>query len=51
MPDLNLPPLALSDTNHDGEFVGLYEDFTETGSYHIVVYAEDAEATCRNRRS
>jgi hypothetical protein len=43
MPDLNLPTLDLSDTDGDGEFVGLYEGFTETGTYHAVVYAEDAE--------
>jgi hypothetical protein len=43
MPDLNLPMLDLSDTDGDGEFVGLYEGFNETGMYRVVVYAEDAE--------
>ncbi len=43
LPDLNLPPLSLSDTDQDGEFVGLYEDFTESGTYQALVYAEDAE--------
>jgi hypothetical protein len=42
MPDLGLPKVPFSDTNGDGEYVGLYEDFTEDGAYHVVVYAQDA---------
>jgi hypothetical protein len=43
MPDLDLPLLILSDTDQDGEFVGVYESFTEAGIYRAVTYAEDAE--------
>jgi uncharacterized repeat protein (TIGR01451 family) len=41
IPDLNLPPVELSDSNQDGEYVGLYENFNEDGWYRVVVYAED----------
>ena len=43
LPDLDLPKLVLSDTDGDGEYVGLYEGFSEMGTYWVVVYAEDAE--------
>jgi len=43
MPDLeDLPKVLFSDTNGDGEYVGVYEDFIEDGAYHVVVYAQDA---------
>jgi parallel beta-helix repeat protein len=42
MPDLGLPRVSLSDSDGDGEYVGLYEDFTEDGVYHVVVYAQDS---------
>jgi hypothetical protein len=43
LPALDLPRVELSDTNGDGEFVGVYEDFVESGTYRVLVYAEDAE--------
>jgi len=36
-------PYALSDSDEDGEFVGVYEDFSEKGTYRLVVYAEDGD--------
>jgi len=43
MPDLGLPKVDLSDSDEDGEYAGGYEDSTEDGVYHLVVYAEDGE--------
>jgi len=43
MPDLGLPQVELSDSNGDGEFVGVCQNFTEDGIYHLVFYAEDGE--------
>jgi hypothetical protein len=43
IPELNLPEVVLSDSDGDGEFVGIYEGFTEDGVYRLVVYAEDGE--------
>ena len=43
MPDLDLPEVTLSDSDRDGEFVGVYEDFSEGGVYRLVVYAEDGQ--------
>jgi hypothetical protein len=43
IPVLNLSKVVLSDSDGDGEFVGLYEGFAESGLYHVVVYAQDAE--------
>ncbi len=43
MPELNLPMITLSDSNDDGEYVGVFEDFTESGIYRLIVYAEDDE--------
>ena len=40
-PDLNLPQVHLSDTNGDGTYTGVYEDFVEEGAYRLVAYAED----------
>ena len=42
IPELGLPRVLLSDSDGDREYVGLYEDFTEDGVYHVVVYAQDA---------
>ena len=42
IPELGLPIVLLSDSDGDREYVGLYEDFTEDGAYHVVVYAQDA---------
>jgi len=43
MPELGLPEVALSDSDEDGEYVGVYEGFVEEGVYRLVVYAEDGE--------
>ena len=42
IPELDLPIVLLSDSDGDGEYIGVYEDFTEDGVYHVVVYAQDA---------
>ena len=42
-PELVLDSFVLLDTDGDGEFVGSYSGFNETGVYRIVVYAKDAD--------
>jgi hypothetical protein len=41
IPELGLPRVVLSDSDGDGEYVGVYEGFVEDGVYHVVVYARD----------
>ena len=43
MPDLNLAEVDLSDSDQDGEYVGVCENFTEDGVYRLLIYAEDGE--------
>jgi uncharacterized repeat protein (TIGR01451 family) len=43
IPDLGVPEVPLTDSDGDGEYVGVYENFTEEGVYRLVAYAEDGE--------
>jgi hypothetical protein len=46
VPVTNLPVAELEDTDNDGTYEAVYENFGQAGIYKIIIYAEDTQGVC-----